>query len=151
MHIEDEKLKQFSQGTLETDEIIKLLEHMKDCSYCTEQFMQIEENNQMKAPVYLKDNILNRTKMPDIKVKTQLKVVSKKTELFFYSLKTTAAVVCALLLLFSVSYVNQSNVLEQQQRVSVSSDIGSKLYEKSNDIVHIMNYFSNRIMNGGRN
>jgi len=72
--------------------------------------------------------------------------------LFFYSLKTTAAVLGALVLLISISYVNTSaRIMDDKDRASTSTSISEQLNETSNEVVNIMTNFSNRIINGGKN
>lgn len=152
MHIEQEVLKRFHEGLLQTDELITVLEHTQTCSFCAEKLMKIDTDDVVQAPAYLKDSIMKRTQMPDIKAKVQIRTTSKRAELFLYSLKTTAAVLGALILLVSVSYVNTSDMMmDQNNKRSESFTIGEQLHEKSNEVVNIMNYFSNRIINGGRN
>lgn len=152
MHIEEEVLQRFHEGKLEPDEMILVLEHVGECSFCADKLMQIEEENQLKAPAYLKNNVISRTQMVDIKAKTVLKNTSKKAELFLYGLKTTTAVLGALILLFSISYFTNINGIEGwREEVNVSANLGSELFEKSNEIVSGMTDFSHQIINGGRN
>jgi hypothetical protein len=151
MHIEDQVFKRFHVGVLDTEELITVLEHIETCSYCADKLMKIDSGDMEQAPVYLKDNIIKRTQMPDIKAKVKISSTSKKVELLVYSLKTTAAVLGALILLVSISYVNTSSVMHHPDKVSTSVNWGSELHEKSNEVVNIMNNFSNRIINGGKN
>lgn len=151
MHIDKDILKQFHAGTLDSKELIEVLEHINKCSFCAEQLMEIEENDLIKAPSYIKESINKRVQMPDMRLNNRIKETSKRMELFLYSLKTTAAVVGALMLLISISYINTSNVLNEKTIDFPSVSISSQLYEKSNEVVHIVNYFSSRIINGGKN
>lgn len=152
MHIEDEVLKKFQKGTLATEELIEVLKHMETCSFCTDRWMEIEDEEMIPAPSYLKEDILKSVHKADVQVNIHLRKTSKKTELFFYSLKTTAAVLGALILLISISYVNTSGrVMDYKDRVSTSTSISEQLNEKSNEVVNIMTYFSNQIINGGKN
>ncbi|WP_099468513.1 anti-sigma factor [Konateibacter massiliensis] len=149
MHIEDDKIRKFHRGELNAEEIMNVLEHTDTCSFCADKLMSAEEEEQIEAPAYLKDNLMERIKMPDIKIKEQIKITSKKTELFFYSLKTTAAVVMALLLLASVSHINAAGILDYNRNVAPSASVGTQLFDKSNEAANLINDFSNRIINGG--
>lgn len=151
MHIDDKVLQNYHKGILETKELVEVMEHIETCSFCADRLMSIEEEDIIQSPRYLKETILKRTQMPDVKINIHMRNTSKKAELFQYSFKTTAAVIGALILLFSISYVNTSNVMERKERVSVSSNLGGQLYEKSNKVIHNINCFSNEIINGGRN
>ncbi len=47
---------------------------------------------------------------------------------------------------------NTSDIMmDHNNKRSESFTIGEQLHEKSNEVVNIMTYFSNRIINGGRN
>ena len=152
MHIDDEVLKKFQKGTLDSKELIEVLEHLETCSFCTDRWMNLEKEEMIQSPSYLKEDILKRVHKADVQVNIHIKKTSKKTELFFYSLKTTAAVLGALILLISISYVNTTERLtDYKDKASPSVSISEKLNEKSNEIVNIMTYFSNQIINGGKN
>jgi hypothetical protein len=150
MHIEEEDLKKYHQGLLEPEKLLDLLEHTKTCSYCADRLMNIEDKDIMKAPAYLKENLIKRTKMLDVKAEVQIKITSKKVQLLMYSLKTTA-VLGALLLLFSVSNMKTTEYIENRNQMEATSNFSNQLLEKSNYVVNIMNDFSNQIVNGGMN
>lgn len=152
MHIDEEVLKKFQKRSLGSEELIEVLKHLETCSFCTDRWMEIEDEEMVLAPSYLKEDILKRVHKADVQVNIHLKKTSKKAELFYYSLKTTAAVLGALILLISISYVNTSNrIMDYKDRALTSTSISEQLNEKSNEVVNIMTYFSNRIINGGKN
>lgn len=152
MHIEENVLKRFQKGTLSTEETIEALKHLETCSFCSQRWMETDEEEIMQAPSYMKEDILKRVHRTDVQVNIHLRKTSKKTELFFYSLKTTAAVFGALILLFSVSHVNTfDRTMDSSYKASASTSFNEQLNEKSNELVNIMTNFTNQIINGGKN
>lgn len=151
MHIENKDLDKFQKGILEPEKIVYILEHTGKCDYCADRLMNIESQELIQAPAYLKDKMIKRTQMLDVKAEVQIKTTSRNVQLFMYGLKTTAAVLGALLLLFSVSQLETTDYMEHVNKTEASANWSSQLYEKSNDVVDIMNQFSNRIINGGLN
>ena len=60
MHIPQDELQKFQDGTMNTDEMIHFLEHIDQCDFCLEQLLQDEETSSEHAPAYLQDKILHR-------------------------------------------------------------------------------------------
>lgn len=152
MHIEANVFKRFQKGTLSTEETIEVLEHLDTCSFCSQRWMEIDEEEIMQAPTYMKEDILKRVHRADVQVNIHLRKTTKKTELFFYSLKTTVAVFGALILLFSISHVNTfDRTMDYRYKASAPTSFSEKVNEKSNELVNIMTNFTNQIINGGKN
>ena len=146
MHIEKEVLEGFQKNQLETVKYVQVLEHMKLCDYCAENLASLEEENLIKAPRYLKDQIVNRAGMPDIQAAVQLKNTSKNVQILLYGLKTATAVAGALLLLFAVTRMEDAGTFD---RINITNEFSGRLSERGNHIVDFMNEFSNQIINGG--
>lgn len=82
-------------------------------------------------PAYLKEQIIERTKQPDIQPMSSKRKRSKKLELFLYSCKVSAAVAASLVIIITVS-VTQGKIadlpqqdtiaIERQQRESTTND-----------------------------
>lgn len=151
MHIQDEEFRKFHEGVMEPDRIISILEHTKDCDYCAERFMNMKSDEMLVTPNYLKDKMIKRTQMLDVKAEVQIKATSKNVQLLLYGLKTTAAVLGALLLLFSVGHINTTNYVETVNKTNISSNWSDKLFDKKDSIVETMNKYSDEIINGGLN
>lgn len=150
MHIKEEDLRRFHQSTLKPDEVVTVLKHIETCTFCAERLMEMESDSCIHAPSYLKDQLITRTQMVDVKTKVHMKTISKQVELLLYGLKTTAAVIVALILLFSVNTIRIKDVMDIRNELIISFDCSSQLYEKSNRLVDVMSHFSNRIVDGGR-
>jgi len=151
MHIENEELVQFQKGDLDSVRMVELLEHIANCDYCADKLINMESQELMPAPVYLKDQMIKRTQMLDVKAEIHIKTTSKQVQLLLYGLKTTAAVLGALLLLFSVGQIRTAGNIEDVNHVEVTTSLGNQLNEKSNFVADIMNQYSNQIINGGFN
>lgn len=149
MHIEDEELKKLQKGILEPDRLVYVLEHITTCDYCTDKLMNLEVEEIIPAPAYLKDKMIKRTQMLDVKAEIQIKTTSKQAQLFMYGLKTTAAVLGALLLLFSVGQFKTTSNIELMNKTVSTISWSNQLNEKSNYVANIMNQYSNQIINGG--
>lgn len=150
MHIQDEEFNKFHEGVMEPERIVYILEHTKNCDYCAERLMNMNSDEMLVTPTYLKDKMIKRTQMLDVKAEVQIKATSKNIQLLLYGLKTTAAVLGALLILFSVGHINTSNYIETLD-TNITSSWCDKLYDKSNNVVDMMNEYSNKIINGGLN
>lgn len=151
MHIENEDFNKFHKGILEPKKLVYVFEHIEKCDYCAERFMNIESEDRLEAPAYLKENIIKRTQMLDVKAQVQIKTTSKQVQLLLYGLKTTAAVLGALFLLFSVGQIKTTNYMEYVNNSKATTSLSNQLSEKSNYVVHVMNQYSNQIVNGGFN
>ncbi len=50
MHIPQDELQKFQNGTMDTDEMIHFLEHMEQCDFCLDQLLQEEEAASSTCP-----------------------------------------------------------------------------------------------------
>ena len=57
MHIPQDELQKFQDGTMNTDEMIHFLEHMEQCDFCLDELLQNEDAASEYAPSYLQDEI----------------------------------------------------------------------------------------------
>lgn len=60
MHISQDELQKFQDGTMNTDEMIHFLEHMEQCDFCLDELLQNEDAASEYAPSYLQDEILKK-------------------------------------------------------------------------------------------
>lgn len=60
MHIPQDELQKFQNGTMNTDEMIHFLEHMEQCDFCLDELLQNEDASSEYAPSYLQDEILKK-------------------------------------------------------------------------------------------
>lgn len=60
MHIPQDEFQKFQDGTMNTDEMIRFLEHMDQCDFCLDELLQNEDAASEYAPSYLQDEILKK-------------------------------------------------------------------------------------------
>lgn len=83
-------------------------------------------NTECKMPSYLKEQMITRTKQPDIQMISAKKTFSKQMELFLYSCRVSVAMVASLLMIVTIS-ASQSQLQNlYQQDHSVIQDIQQK-------------------------
>lgn len=76
------------------------LQHIASCPYCLEELADfIEKEALISAPKPLKATIMAQSKRLDVQIIAGSNHISKQLQLFYYSLKVGAAVICALFLL----------------------------------------------------
>lgn len=95
----------------EIQDNVQTLEHIASCNKCAASYVEMIENSSMiKAPHYMKDNILKKSKelaeyqkLSEIKEKQK---PSNRIQLFRYSLKVGLAMCGALAMIFVSSFGN---------------------------------------------
>lgn len=74
--------------------------HLTACPYCLEQFADfIEKQELITAPTHLKSSVLERCKDLDVQIIAGSNRLSRRLQLFYFSLKVSVAVLCALTML----------------------------------------------------
>ena len=65
MHLSKENLESFHKGEMDTQTMIRLLEHADSCDFCLQQLLEKEEDPaNVPAPAYLKGEILSQASSP---------------------------------------------------------------------------------------
>ncbi len=164
MHIPQDELQKFQDGTMNTEEMIHFLEHMDHCDFCLDQLLQDEETVSLQAPSYLKDEILKKATSPEVQASRKIHETAYWIKLLCAGLRTAVGMGVALIMLFSVSQTDFATLhptRETQAKISSSFDIGSglnwisgqvgsHLYEHSQKISDNLNDLTNKIINGGK-
>ena len=100
MHIDNDDLIKFENGTMEEDELIEFLSHLDRCDFCLEQMMTQESNTPAaSAPAYLADQILGKADSGEVQFAKAANKASHKVQLLYYGLQTAAGIAVALFLL----------------------------------------------------
>lgn len=121
MHIHKEELDSFSNGTMNTRNMIVFLEHIDSCDFCLEQMLQEEQallpdpvspaiqtipsSTRIQAPAYMKHQILKKAASPEVQASKAAVAASRRMQLFYYSLHTAVGVAAALFLLLCAANV----------------------------------------------
>lgn len=167
MHLRNTDIKQFQDNTMNTEEMIRFLEHLDECDFCMERFLDDPSDADISAPSYLKEQILTRAAQPDVQASKAVKQTSRKLQLFYYSLRTAAGVAAALFLLFSLGNtdlsalfpMNREPVVSAAQTAgtvpkdyldSFSRKISSGLDKNTEHISSYLDQISNFFTNGGK-
>ena len=164
MHIPQDELQKFQDGTMNTDEMIHFLEHIDQCDFCLEQLLQDEETSSEHAPAYLQDKILKKAASPEIQASRKIHETAYWMKLLCTGLRTAVGMGVALIMLFSVSQTDFTSLhtsSETKARISSSFDIGfnlnqlsrkvgSQLSENSQNISDNLSDLTNKIINGGK-
>ena len=164
MHIPQDELQKFQDGTMNTDEMIHFLEHMEQCDFCLEQMIQDEETSSEHAPAYLQDEILKKAASPEIQTSRKIHETAYWMKLLCTGLRTAVGMGVALIMLFSVSQSDFTTLRpsrETRTKISssfnigsglnwISEQVGSHLYEHSQNISDNLSDLTNKIINGGK-
>lgn len=102
-HVEKEVLEKLYRGDLPLDEQLEVLEHISSCEYCAAAFAEVAEKmTLMKAPANLKSSIMHQAGALPVQLQTRKYALSKNMQLMLYSMKIGAAVLCSIIMLFTV-------------------------------------------------
>ena len=105
----------------------------------------LEENEMIKAPAYMKQEILKKSNNLTVSIEAHKNKTSKNLQLFFYGLKVSAALAMALTLRMVInlpSELTAPNVSKKQERVISDWEIAKKAHEKSNDVTGFLDDIS---------
>lgn len=150
MHIKEKTLQNFLNGTLNADELLQVLEHLDTCEYCRETLAALEKSTPMvQAPAYLKEQIKDRVHRPDIQAAVQVKETTKQLQLLYYSLKTAAGVIGALLILLAVSRFDLIPSISREESPGITSQMPGRIQEKGSQMSDWLQDITNKIINGG--
>lgn len=100
-HISDSQLESLRLNRIDDAELIELLEHAGQCTFCAERLGEAVEEGMMSImpPVYLKDQIREQIEKIDVIVDKKVRQTSKQLQLILYSFKVAATVSLAILML----------------------------------------------------
>lgn len=154
MHIDEQDLIKFQNGTMTPDETAAFLSHIQTCDFCLEQMLEFESNDPICAPAYLMSETLE--KADSIKV-------SHRFQLLRYSLRTVASVAASLILLFGIGNIDisslqpaydvQASTIIHNRKASIFSDftkdISQTISVNTHYLTKSLNDLSSKIMNGG--
>ncbi len=166
MHLSRDSLDSFQNQTMDTDQMIQFLEHIDQCDFCLEQFMEQET---VPTPSCLKEQILTKAASPEVKTARAFSSASRKMQLLYCALRTATGVVAALFLLFCVNQIDFSSFqVPGQAQIKVESvqapepyearnqnlyrfsrELGMQISHHSRKFTDYLQDFSNKIINGG--
>ncbi len=146
-HMTRDWLEAFENGTLERTELEKLLEHVGRCDHCAEAFADFLEEDLLSPPAYLREEILEKSRSPELQVVGKLRQTSRRMRLFLYSLKVGMAVATSVFLVFCTSRIQPLAMkISEQEMQSGSEKITEKLYEGSSRLEGAMQELTERFL-----
>lgn len=129
-HLTEEMLKAWMTGTLSQEEERKLLVHAGNCNYCAELLADCLEQDQVQPPVYLQEEILEKSRSAEIRTVRAIHRTSKQMRLFLYSLKVGFALAASLTVLFILP---QSGWTKLQKEYCFQEETKKSITEKLKD------------------
>lgn len=124
------------------------LNHLSSCRFCREELAEhVVQHELIKAPKNMKASILERSKRPDIQFIAGTNQISKRLQLFYFSLKVGAAILCVLTMLIAApDFTNQIKMRESKAEAATGlrNDNQFDYYEKVKDFTAQLNKLSNR-------
>ena len=123
-HIEDQVLMKLVNGTLREEEELLLYEHIGQCDFCAMRYSEIIEKHMIKAPMGMKESILNQT------APIPFKKESSKISFYSYCAKAVIGMVAGLLLLFGNTPFYQGMLMLQMRSYSQSIEFDNQMNEK---------------------
>lgn len=124
MHIPQDELQKFQDGTMNTDEMIHFLEHMEQCDFCLDELLQNEDAASEYAPSYLQDEILKKAASPEVQASRKIHETAYWMKLLCAGLRTAVGMGVALIMLFSVSQTDFTALHPSPEtKVKISSSL----------------------------
>lgn len=108
-HLTEEDLAAWTSGMLSAGEEQQLLAHAGVCDYCAELLAAHLEPCLMEPPAYLAEEILEKSRRPEVRTARTIHQTSRQMRLFLYSLKVGFALAVSLLMLSVLPGAEQVN------------------------------------------
>lgn len=133
------------------------ISHISSCRFCREELTgHVEQYEMLTAPKNLKASILEQSKHLDVQLIAGTNQISKRLQLFYFSLKVSAAILCMLsMLTVAPHFLRQLELGLQEARDSIPAigqsaenwqyyerveNLTARLYELSNSNVEEYDY-----------
>lgn len=157
-HVTQNEILAFKTDNMNPQDMEKFLEHICSCDYCSDQFANCMEDELITAPIDMKENILKAVKRPDVVLSVKAKEMSKRMQLFIYSLKVGTAMVGALFILMLTAnfngiltsagddFKNLTSVIpiNRESTSSLSSSFRENMDHINNNIMNFSNSKNNK-------
>lgn len=155
-HFTKEQIRRFHNHEMTQEELLTFMESMKRCSFCNRILADSFDDFPITpAPKNFKNSVIERSQQTDFQMAVRISDtahnISNRTRLLLYSLKVSAAVVTALILLFSLpanlSPVPQKELprteAERYQSHSLKDNIEKGSIIMTEKINQLLNQFNN--------
>lgn len=170
-HISEEMWIALEKNTILPETYMQILEHTGQCTGCADRLAAILDPEQETAcgsdrtsvipPVYLKEQILERTRQMDVQTAAAVRKTSARMQLILYSLRVGAAVLVSVLILGITAVLKQADAFEagQNRWEEIRSEetdptekrsVLKKMNEAADGAAEKLNNFTNQLINGGK-
>lgn len=128
-HLTEEDFRKWNLGEMTPEEMEYFLSHTASCDTCADNWMifmaQAEPETLPEPPAYLEEEIISRSRQPDMMVVQKLNRTSRQIQLLSYSLKVCTAVALSIVMLFSINLTNSkiASVTEPPQTIGTQLPI----------------------------
>lgn len=144
-HISDDRYLEFQQDRLDEEERIRFLMHISQCDYCSEKLAGFLEADMVSAPPDMKINILTASKKADVRFVKNAVEMTKRMQLFLYSLKVGAATIGAFIIL--LLFINGHDFSNVPKNIEVDIKKQSNTFSITNMIRESTNSLSDNLFN----
>lgn len=129
-HLTEDDFRKWDSGSMSPEEMEYFLSHTASCDTCADSWMtfmaQAETETLLEPPVYLEEEIISRSRQPDLLIAQKINRTSRQIQLLTYSLKVCTAVALSIIMLFSINLTSlktatlpePSPITEEQQDIT---------------------------------
>lgn len=138
-HFSESELLSFIHNELDADATIEILEHLSTCDTCSGLYGDLlMQSSLISAPHYMKSALLEQVarqnEIANITMRSQL---SARKQLFFYSLRVTAAMCGALFFLFSGT-LSAHNSITPKINTNIATDTLTQMHDRFSQFTNII-------------
>lgn len=160
-HLTEDDFRKWDSGLMSPEEMEDFLTHTASCDTCADLWMtfmaQTESEAMSEPPAYLSEEILSRSKQPDLLIAQKINRTSRQIQLLTYSLKVCTAVAISIVMLFSINLTNlkiasvsePSSITEIQAEQETNQkeplDITGHLRDKAQNVTESLQSFTKAI------
>lgn len=159
-HLTQEDFIRWDSGLMTPDEMETFLSHTASCSTCADHWMAWMESPESETlpepPAYLAEEIIGRSRQPDLMIARRLNRTSRQLRLLTYSLKVGTAVVLSIMMLFSINLTsmkmasgleNRQPQHRTQQYNTAEYNVTGYMRKGTQNIVKSLDSFTRSILN----
>lgn len=159
-HLTQEDFMKWDSGLMTAEEMEAFLSHTASCSTCADSWMAWMEHQEPEAlpvpPAYLAEEIIERSKQPDLMIARRLNHTSRQLRLLTYSLKVGTAVVLSIMMLFSINLtgMKMASVSENREyphqtaeNSTTERNVTGYMHQGTQNIMKSLDSFTQSILN----
>ncbi|MDY4970843.1 MAG: hypothetical protein SO101_11410 [Lachnospiraceae bacterium] len=159
-HLTQDDFIKWDSGLMSPEEMESFLSHTASCSTCADSWMVWMENPETEAlsepPAYLAEEIIGRSRQPDLMIARKLHRTSAQLRLLTYSLKVGTAVVLSIMMLFSINLTglklnsrleNQENQRHNSKNTAAEYNVTDYMSRGTRDLMKSLDTITQSLLN----